>query len=86
MKTRNQNTYHIKTHTKYHNEIIVTIEKTEAISMGQHENLTKVKVKISQEKCLSFANLAIQAFCDDIELDMNDVNTMLYACAKTVGV
>ena len=22
--------------------------------------------------------------CDDIELDMNDVNTMLYACAKTV--
>ena len=54
--------------------------------MGQHENLTKVKVKISQEKCLSFANLAIQAFCDDIELDMNDINTMLYACAKTVGV
>ena len=26
----------------------------------------------------------IQEFCDDIELDMNDVNTMLYACAKTV--
>ena len=27
-------------------------------------------------------NLAIQEFCDNIELDMNDVNTMLYACAK----
>ena len=26
----------------------------------------------------------IQEFCDDIELDMNDVNTMLYACAKPV--
>ena len=36
--------------------------------------LTKVKVKKSQEKYLNFA----------IELDMNDVNAMLYACAKTV--
>ena len=26
----------------------------------------------------------IQEFCDDIELDMSDVNTMWYACAKTV--
>ena len=33
---------------------------------------------------MNFENLAIQKFCDDIELDMNDVNTMLYACAKTV--
>ena len=23
-------------------------------------------------------------FCDDIELDMNDANTMVYACAKAV--
>ena len=52
--------------------------------MSERENLTKVKVKKSQEKYLNFANLAIQEFCDDIELDMNDVNTMLYACAKTV--
>ena len=28
--------------------------------------------------------MAIQKFCDDIELEMNDVNTMLYACAKIV--
>ena len=27
---------------------------------------------------------AIQEFCDDIELGINDVNTMLYAYAKTV--
>ena len=52
--------------------------------MSEHENLTKVKVKKLQEKQVNFANLAIQEFCDDIELDMNDVNTMLYACAKTV--
>ena len=52
--------------------------------MSKRENLTKVKIKKSQEKYLNFANLAIQEFCDDIELDMNDVNTMLYACAKTV--
>ena len=52
--------------------------------MSELENLTKVKVKKSQEKYLNFANLAIQEFCDNIELDMNDVNTMLYACAKTV--
>ena len=51
--------------------------------MSEQENLTEVKVKKSQ-KNLNFANLAIQEFCDDIELDMNDVNTMLYACAKTV--
>ena len=25
-----------------------------------------------------------QEFCDDIELDMNDVNTIMYACAKAV--
>ena len=42
-----------------------------------------VKIK-SKEKQLNFANLAIQEFCDDIELDMNDVNAMLYACAKIV--
>ena len=71
-------------YTSFRNEIIETIEKTEAISMSERENLTKVKVKKSQEKYLNFANLAIQEFCDDIELDMNDVNTMLYACAKTV--
>ena len=46
--------------------------------------LTKVKVRKSQEKYFNFANLAIQEFGDDIELDMNDVNTMLYACARTV--
>ena len=44
---------------------------------GKSKNVTKVKIK-SQEKYINFANLAIQEFCDDIELDMNDVNTMLY--------
>ena len=58
--------------------------KTEAISMSEQEILTKVKIKKSQEKYLSFANLAIQEFCGDIKPDMNDVNRMLYACAKTV--
>ena len=71
-------------YTSLRNEIIETIEKTEAISMSERENLTKVKVKQSQETYLNFANLAIQEFCDDIELDMNDVNTMLNACAKAV--
>ena len=52
--------------------------------MSECENLTRVKLKKSQEKYLSFANLAIQEFCDDIELNMNDDNTVLYACAKTV--
>ena len=52
--------------------------------MSKCENLTKVKIKKSQGKYLNFANLAIQEFCDDIELDINGVNTMLYACAKTV--
>ena len=52
--------------------------------MSKRENLTKVKIKKSQEKYFNFANVAIQRFCDNIELDMNDVNTMLYACAKTV--
>ena len=58
--------------------------RNNSISMSERENLTKVKVKKSLEKYLNFANLAIQEFCDDIELDMNDVNTMLYACAKRV--
>ena len=52
--------------------------------MSERENLTKVKVNKSQEKYLNFENLANQEFCDDIELDMNDFNTMLYACAETV--
>ena len=39
-------------------------------------------MKKSKEKYLNFSNLAIQEFYDDIELDMNDFNTMLYACAK----
>ena len=71
-------------YTSLRNEFIETIEKTEAINMSEHENLTNVKVKKSHEKHLNFANLAIQNFCDDIELDMNNVNTLLYACAKTV--
>ena len=38
--------------------------------MSERENLTKVKIKKSQE------------LYDDIELNMNDVSTMLYAFAK----
>ena len=64
-------------YTLLRNEIIDTIEKTDAISMNERENLTKVKVQKSQEKYLNFANLAFQEFCDDIELDMNDVNRMM---------
>ena len=71
-------------YTSFRNEIIETIEKNKAIRMSERETLTKVKVKKSQEKHLNFANSAIQEFCDDIELDMNDVNTLLHACAKTV--
>ena len=51
--------------------------------MNERENLTKIKIKKSQGKYLNFAILAIQEFYDDIELDVNDVNTMLYASAKT---
>ena len=68
----------------FRNEIIETTEKAEAVSMSEGENLTKEKLRNSQKKYLNFANLPIQEFCDDIELDMNDANTMLYACAKTV--
>ena len=32
-------------YTSFRNEIIETIEKTEAISMSERENLTKVKLK-----------------------------------------
>ena len=52
--------------------------------MSMSENLTKVKIKKSEEKYLNFANAAIQEFYDDIELDMNDLNTILHACAKTI--
>ena len=44
-------------HTSFRNEIIETIEKTEAISMSERENLTRVKINMSQEKYLNFANL-----------------------------
>ena len=36
-------------YTLFRNKIIETIEKTEVISMSERENLTKVKVKKSQE-------------------------------------
>ena len=52
--------------------------------MSEPENLIKVRIKKSQERYLNFANIAIQEFSNDIELDLNDVNTMLCACAKTV--
>ena len=52
--------------------------------MSERESLTKVKINKSREKYRNFTNFAIQEFCDDIELDINDVNTMLYACAKAV--
>ena len=52
--------------------------------MSEPENLMKVIIKKSQERYLNFANIAIQEFCDDNELDLNDVNKMLCACAKTV--
>ena len=67
---RNRKANNDTEYTSFRNEIIETSKK--------------VKIKKSQEKYLNFANLAIEEFCDDIELDMNDVNTMLYACAKTV--
>ena len=41
-------------------------------------------MKKSREKYLNFSKLAIHEFCDDIDPDMNAVNTMLYASAKTV--
>ena len=37
---------------------------------------------MSQEKYLNFTNLAVQEFCEDIELDINYVNTMLYASVQ----
>ena len=46
-------------YTLFRNEIIEAIEKIEAISMSKRENLTKIKIKKSQEKYLSFANLSI---------------------------
>ena len=52
--------------------------------MSESQKLTKVKIKKSQEKHLNFENLAIQEFCDDIELDMNYVNRMLYDCVKII--
>ena len=42
-------------YTSFWNEIIETIAKTEAICMSEQENLTKVKIKKSQEKYLNFA-------------------------------
>ena len=60
----------------FRNEIIETFEKNEAISMSEHEKLRKVKIKESQEKYLKYANLVFQEFCVEIELDMNDVNTV----------
>ena len=44
-------------YTSFRNKIIETIENAEAISMNERENLTKVKIKKSQEKYLNFANL-----------------------------
>ena len=41
-----------------------------------------MKIKKSQEKYLNFTNLAVQEFCEDIELDINYVNTMLYASVQ----
>ena len=52
--------------------------------MSEWENLTKVKIKKSQETCFKFENLVIQELCDDIELDMNNVNIMLHACTKII--
>ena len=46
-------------YTSFRNETIDTIEKTDPISISERENLTKVKVKKSQEKCLNFQNLAM---------------------------
>ena len=84
----NENT---KTVTLKNERVIKLEKKTMMLSILRLETkllrlLKKIKllVKKSQEKYLNFENLAIQKFCDDIELDMNDVNTMLYACAKTV--
>ena len=71
-------------HTSFRKEIVKIIEKTEAISISERESLTKVKINKSQEKYLNLENLAIQECCDDIELDINDFNTRLYACTKTV--
>ena len=53
-------------YTSFRNKITETIEKTEAISMKERENLTKVKVKKSRK--ISILNLPIQEFCDGIEL------------------
>ena len=41
-----------------------------------------MKIKKSEEKYLNFTNLAVQEFCEDIELDINYVNTMLYASVQ----
>ena len=69
-------------YTSFRNGIIQNIEKD--ISMGDRENLLKAKIKKSQEKYLNFANLAIQEFCNCIELDIKDVHTLLYPCTKAV--
>ena len=55
-RTRNEN--NDVEYTSFRSKIIEGIGKTEAICMT--ENLAKVKIKKSQEKYLSFANLTME--------------------------
>ena len=65
-------------------EILSCIVEVENIAIEDRESLVKVSIRKRNEKGLQMANYIIAEVCNEVELDLTDLNTILYATAKTI--
>ena len=65
-------------------EVTENISRFGIDNMKERIDLTKIRVKRTQEKYISFANQVIEDISSKTELNMDGLNTLLYSCAKTV--
>ena len=65
-------------------EIVLRIEDVEDKPFEERENLVKVCIKKSNEKIIKMANYVIEEICSGVDLDLTDLNIIIYATAKTI--
>ena len=76
--------YNDEEFANFKREVTENIEKFGIEKMKERVDLTKIKVKRTQQKYISFANQVIEEISSSSEMSINEINTVLYSCAKTV--
>ena len=74
----------LQEYISFKEDIIACIAQTELKGMQERENLNKVIFRKKDLQLLTMSNTIISEICKEVDLDLTDLNTVLYATAKTL--